>query len=70
MSDNTDRLDELLRDPVILQVMASDNVRPHDVRTLFEKARDRAERAAIPAPHIIRPCHSSPTSFHDRKATP
>ena len=58
MSDKTDRLDELLRDPMILQVMQSDNVRPHDVRLLLEKARDRAEHAAVPAPHVIQACRN------------
>lgn len=43
-------LDELLNDPIIRLVMASDGVDPDDVRDLMEQA---AMAAAVPPPHVI-----------------
>ncbi|CAM5361902.1 hypothetical protein ATER59S_01433 [Aquamicrobium terrae] len=42
MIENTPKLDELLSDPVIRLVMASDGVQPDEVRVLLERARDRS----------------------------
>jgi hypothetical protein len=33
--------------------MKRDRVHPDEVRTLLERARDRAEAAFVPPPHII-----------------
>ena len=47
-------LDELLDDPVIQLVMASDNVEADEVRELFERVNVRMDaRAFVPAAHII-----------------
>ena len=53
MTDIGDRLEELLSDPLIKLVMASDRVRPGEVRTLLEKARERGEPLGAPPPHMI-----------------
>jgi len=47
-------LDELLDDPIIQLVMASDHVEAGEVRELFDRARYRMDsRAFIPAAHVI-----------------
>lgn len=53
-------LDELLDDPMIRLVMASDGVEADDVRELFDRAAYRMDsRAFIPAAHVIdRLCKS------------
>jgi hypothetical protein len=53
MTETRDTLDELLSDPLIQLVMKRDRVHPDEVRTLLERARDRAEAAFVPPPHII-----------------
>jgi len=51
--DGMRKLDELLNDPMIQLVMASDRVKPDEVRVLFKKARERAPESFVPAPHVI-----------------
>jgi hypothetical protein len=47
-------LNELLDDPIIQLVMASDHVEAEEVRELFDRARYRMDgRAFIPAAHVI-----------------
>lgn len=47
-------LNELLDDPIIQLVMASDNVEADEVRELFDRARYRMDaRTFIPAAHMI-----------------
>lgn len=47
-------LDELLDDPIIKLVMASDKVEADEVRKLFDRARYRMDaRKFIPAAHVI-----------------
>lgn len=53
MTDTRDTLEELLSDPLIKLVMASDRVRPDEVRMLFEQARDRGEQLRVPPAHMI-----------------
>lgn len=53
MTEMTDTLDELLSDPLIKLVMASDRVRPDEVRMLLERARDRGEALRVPPAHVI-----------------
>lgn len=50
MTDNRQELDELLNDPMIGLVMASDGVQAHEVRLLLQRARDRSMEAADPIP--------------------
>jgi hypothetical protein len=40
-------LDDLLNEPIIMKVMASDGVRGSDIRQLLEQVRDRRERKLI-----------------------
>lgn len=57
MAEHSDRLDDLLHDPVIQLVMRSDGVRADDVRRLLEAARDRSPlRADVPEAHVIETC--------------
>ena len=51
--DGIGKLDELLNDPMIQLVMASDRVKPDEVRVLFEAARERAPESFVPAPYVI-----------------
>ncbi len=55
MIESTQKLDELLSDPVIRLVMASDGVQPEDVRLLMARAQDRAKYIgpALPPAHMI-----------------
>ncbi|HMM63192.1 MAG: hypothetical protein WA975_20345 [Mesorhizobium sp.] len=55
MTESTLELDELLRDPVIRLVMASDGVEPDEVRLLLEQARDRSSGIVpmLPPAHMI-----------------
>lgn len=48
---NADRpmtVEVMLADPIVRQVMASDGVRPEDLRALWLAARDRLVRARKP----------------------
>jgi hypothetical protein len=45
MIDSTQELDELLNDPMIGLMMASDGVQAHEVRLLLQRARDRGMEA-------------------------
>jgi hypothetical protein len=50
-------LDELLDEPIIQQMMKSDNVRADEVRILLAQARQRApEEALVPAHVIAKTC--------------
>lgn len=54
MEKHATTLDELLSDPMVKLVMASDGVRPQEIRILFEQARKRGSEPIVPA-HMIRP---------------
>lgn len=54
MSKHVTTLDDLLSDPMVKLVMASDGVRPQEIRILFERARERSGDPEVP-PHMIRP---------------
>ncbi len=54
MNDSISTLDELLSDPMVKLVMASDGVRPQEIRVLFEQARKRSGEPLVLA-HMIRP---------------
>jgi hypothetical protein len=53
MEKHATTLDELLSDPMVKLVMASDGVRPQEIRVLFEQARKRGSEPMVP-PHMIR----------------
>ncbi|TPN88262.1 hypothetical protein FJ987_23710 [Mesorhizobium sp. CU2] len=59
MSETINTLDELLNDPMIQLVMASDRVRPAEIRLLLERARDRVgddprvDQASLPPAHMV-----------------
>ncbi|WP_315919693.1 hypothetical protein [Mesorhizobium sp. SP-1A] len=59
MIEATPKLDELLRDPVIKLVMASDGVQPDEVRLLLERARERGNEIGpmLPPAHMIGESH-------------
>lgn len=51
------QLDELLAEPIIRMMMASDGVRPETVRRLMDAARERAlPQALVPPAHVIEAC--------------
>jgi hypothetical protein len=52
MTNDQNTLDELLADPLIQIVMASDGVQPEDIRMLLERAL-RPEEPSLPQPHMI-----------------
>jgi hypothetical protein len=54
MEKHATTLDDLLSDPMVKLVMASDGVRPQEIRVLFEQARKRSGEPLVP-PHMIRP---------------
>jgi hypothetical protein len=56
MDKATQALEELLNDPIIRLVMASDGVEPAEVRNLFGAGQDEADEAELPAPHVIASC--------------
>ena len=49
-------LDDLLREPIIISLMARDGVRAHDIRRLMERLRERPEQSGSSLP---RPVHRS-----------
>lgn len=55
MSERITTLDDLLSDPMVQLVMASDRVHPQEIRRLFERARARDSDQALVPPHMIRP---------------
>lgn len=49
-----DNLDDLLDDPIMHLLMASDGVRPQEVRLLLKRAQERAEaRQFMPPAYVI-----------------
>lgn len=56
MTERIETLDELLSDPMVQLVMASDRVRPDEVRLLFKRARMRAGGQSLLPPHVIEAC--------------
>ena len=49
-----DNLDDLLDDPIMHLLMASDGVRPQEVRQLLQRAQQRgAERQFVPPAYVI-----------------
>ena len=60
MDKAREALEELLNDPIIRLVMASDGVEPAEVRSLFEAGQlaGNGEEAELPALHVIAssPC--------------
>jgi len=58
MDKATQALEELLNDPIIRLVMASDGVEPAEVRSLFGAGQDETdeEETELPAPHVIASC--------------
>lgn len=55
MSERITTLDDLLSDPMVKLVMASDRVHPQEIRILFEQARTRNHDQALVPLHMIRP---------------
>ncbi|RUM96121.1 hypothetical protein EET67_19190 [Pseudaminobacter arsenicus] len=53
MEKHATTLDDLLSDPMVKLVMASDGVRPQEIRLLFKQARERSGEPMVP-PHMIR----------------
>lgn len=55
MDKAREALEELLNDPIVRLVMASDGVEPDEVRSLFGAGRDAEdeEEAELPVLHII-----------------
>jgi hypothetical protein len=56
MEKHATTLDELLSDPMVKLVMASDGVRPQEIRILFEQARKRRGEPMVPPRMIRREC--------------
>lgn len=56
MTESIETLDELLNDPMVQLVMASDRVRPDEVRLLFKRARMRVAEPSLPPAHVIKAC--------------
>ena len=60
MDKAREALEELLNDPIVRLVMASDGVKPAEVRSLFEAGQlaGNEEEAELPALHVIAssPC--------------
>jgi len=57
MNDSISTLDELLSDPMVLLVMERDRVQPAQLRTMLEKARNRAVDDAPADQPVVPPAH-------------
>lgn len=57
MSDQIRTVDELVNDPLVRLVMASDGVSQAELRAIFEDARERSTEAAfVPPAYVIEAC--------------
>jgi hypothetical protein len=53
MDKAREALEELLNDPIVRLVMASDGVEPEEVRSLFGAGDNEDDDAELPALHVI-----------------